>query len=130
MPRRKIVPSALVAVIVAGVATWPAAAGAAPVPGPADRGERFALPSHRVPEHAMRAGSARDLLWRGPVPGPPTWPVDPEPLNRPADPAPPTDEERSGWLLTCFGLVGAGIAAGGAAGLTRRYRIRARQLAV
>ena len=126
MPRRITLPL-VAAVAASAVAASPAAA--APSSAPGDRTDRYVLPKHRVPEQAAPGGHTRDLLWRGPVPSPPTWPVAPEPLPRPAQPGPVEDGDGS-WLLTGVGLVGAGIAAGGAAGIARRYRIRARRLAV
>jgi hypothetical protein len=117
------------AVLAAGAVVAPAASAAAPFTAPGDRGDRYVLPSHRVPENAFGEGYARDLLWRGSVPGPPTWPVDPEPLPRPAEPGLVTHGDGN-WMLAGAGIAGAGIAAGGVVGLARRYRIRARRLAL
>jgi hypothetical protein len=117
------------ALLAAGAVAAPAASAAAPVTAPVDGADRFVLPSHRVPEQAIGGGYTRDLLWRGPVPGPPTWPVDPQPLPRPAEPGLVTHGDGN-WMLAGIGIAGAGIAAGGVAGLARRYRIRARRLAI
>lgn len=120
--------TALAAVVAAGaVAASPAAARS--IDAPVDRADRFELETP-LPKHGPE-GPARDALWRTVLPGPPTWPVDPEPLTPPAASVPAkNDDGGGGWLLTGLGLTGAGIAAGGAAGLARRYRIRARRLAV
>lgn len=127
MPRRIIVPYTLVAVVAAGaVAASPAAAK--PTEGPIDWAERFELQGPPPPKQDRQGGYTRDLLWRPGVPGLPTWPVDPQPLPRPAASIPARDDDDGdgGWLLAGLGVAGAGIAAGGAAGLVRRYRIRAR----
>ena len=117
----------LAAVVAAGaVAASPAAAR--PLDSPVDRGDRFQLETP-LPKHAPQ-GHTQDALWRTVLPGPPTWPVDPEPLTRPAEPIATNDGDGGGWLLAGLGLTGAAIAAGGAGGLARRYRIRARRLAV
>jgi hypothetical protein len=119
---------ALAAVVAAGaVAASPAAARA--TDAPVDRADRFELETP-LPKHGPE-GHTQDALWRTILPGPPTWPVDPEPLPRPTASVPAKgDDDGGGWLLAGLGLTGAGIAAGGAAGLARRYRIRARRLAV
>lgn len=139
MPRRITVSTALAAVVAAGTVTASPADAAVPWRVPPPRADRFVLPTPRVPDHALQGGYSRDLLYRPTVPGhmskptlpgPPTWPVDPEPLTAPAESTPIEDGERAEWVLMGLGLVGAGIAAGGAAGVARRYRIRARRLAV
>ena len=124
MPRLTIVPTAIAAVLVAA-----SPAVAAPVDAPVDRTDRFQLETP-LPKHDLNGPPARDALWRTVLPGPPTWPVDPEPLTGSADATPVADDGTSGWLLAGIGLAGAGIAAGGAAGVARRYRIRARRVAV
>jgi hypothetical protein len=117
----------LAAVVAAGaVAASPAAAR--PLDAPVDRADRFQLETP-LPKHAPQ-GHSRDALWRTVLPGPPTWAVDPEPLGRPAEPVATKDDDGGGWLLAGLGLTGAAIAAGGAGGLARRYRVRARRLAV
>ena len=121
---------ATIAAVAAAGAVASSPAAARPIDPPVDRGDRFDFPMPPLPKHQGQGGYTRDLLFRTVLPGPPTWPVDPEPLTRPADAAPVTDEDRSGWLLAGIGIAGAGIAAGGAAGVARRYRIRARRLAV
>jgi len=122
--------TALAAVLAAGaVAASPAAAAAT------DRADRFELETP-LPKHALK-DHTQDALWRTVLPGPPNFPgppnvpVDLEPLPRPAASVPAKDDDNGGgWLLAGLGVTGAGIAAGGAAGLARRYRIRARRLAV
>ena len=117
----------LAAVVAAGaVAASPAAAR--PLEAPVDRADRFQLETP-LPKHAPQ-GHTQDALWRTVLPGPPTWAVDPEPLTRPAEPVATKHDDGGGWLLAGLGLTGAAIAAGGAGGLARRYRIRARRLAV
>jgi hypothetical protein len=126
--------TALAAVLAAGaVAASPAAAGA--TDAPVDRADRFELETP-LPKHGPE-GHSQDALWRTVLPGPPNFPgppnvpVDLEPLPRPAASVPAKDDDNGGgWLLAGLGVTGAGIAAGGAAGLARRYRIRARRLAV
>ena len=129
MPRRIIVPSALAAVVAAGaVAASPAAAR--PIDAPVHRADRSQVEPPPLPKHGGQGGYTRDLLFRTVLPGPPTWPEDPQPLPHGADAAPVNENDGSGWLLTGIGIAGAGIAAGGAAGVARRYRIRARRLAI
>jgi hypothetical protein len=126
--------TALAAVVAAGaVAASPAAAS--PIDSRVDRADRFELETP-LPKHGPE-GHTQDALWRSVLPGPPNFPgppnvpVDLEPLPRPAASVPVKDDgDGGGWLLAGLGLTGAGIAAGGAAGLARRYRIRARRLAV
>ena len=79
----------------------------------------------------VRAGADQ---WGGPINDPfpyretPPLPADPQPLPAPA-PAVPADDGGSDdgvWLL-----LGAGfVAAGSAAGMAHRYRVRARRVAV
>lgn len=137
MPRRITVPATLAAVVATGAVAASPAVAAAPFRVSPPRTDRFVLPMPRVPDHAGQGGYTRDLLYRHPghmskptLPGPPTWPVDPEPLTAPVDTTPLEDGERSEWVLVGLGLVGAGFAAGGAAGVVRRYRVRARRFAV
>jgi hypothetical protein len=77
-----------------------------------------------------------DTTWGTPAPkiqpGQPTWPVDPQPLSKPAS-AVPADDGGSGdsvWLLLGAGFVTAGIVGGTAAGVARRHRVRARRVPV
>jgi len=62
--------------------------------------------------------------------GQPTRPVQSEPVAMPtkAVPAPETGSDDGVWLVLGIGLAATGIA-GGAAGVARHYRIRARRVA-
>ena len=78
-----------------------------------------------------------DSTWGTPAPkiqpGQPTWPVNPQPLPKPASAVPPADDggsDDSVWLLLGAGFVTAGIVGGSAAGIARRQRVRARRVAV
>jgi len=81
-------------------------------------------------------GSHPETLPKVAVPGQPTWPVDPKPLPRAAVPAevPASDGNGDGgdgvWLILGLGVGGAALIAGGAAGLARHSRVRARRVAV
>jgi hypothetical protein len=63
----------------------------------------------------------------------PTWPEHPTPLSRVAPPAEPSTGSGGGddtWLVLGLGLGGACLVAGGAAGIARHTRVRARRVAV
>jgi hypothetical protein len=64
-------------------------------------------------------------------PGQPAWPVNPQPLPRPASAVPADDggTDDSVWLLVGAGFAAAGIVGGSAAGIARRQRLRARRVA-
>ena len=73
-----------------------------------------------------------DSTWGTPAPkiqpGQPTWPVNPSPLPKPAS-AVPADDGGSDNSLLGAGFVTVGIVGGGAAGIARRHRVRARRVA-
>jgi hypothetical protein len=107
--------------------------------GPADAGSRSQSPTSSLagttdglPKQDLRGERAKDAAHRHLQPGQPSWPVNPQPLPAPTTPAKAsTDVDDDGiWLVLGLGLAGAGIVAGGAAGLTRRVRVRARRVAV
>jgi hypothetical protein len=77
-----------------------------------------------------------DTTWGTPAPkiqpGQPTWPVNPHSLPAPAAIAPADGggSDDTAWILLGAGVVTAGIVGASAAGITRRYRVRARRVAV
>jgi hypothetical protein len=92
------------------------------------------FPYRETPDRIDRFGSPPGTYEQVPKiqPGQPTWPIDPQPLTRPA-PSVPVDDGGSddgAWLLLGGGLAAAGILAGGVAGRARRQRVRARRVAV
>jgi len=69
------------------------------------------------------------------MPGQPVFPTyhDPLPPRSVNTSAPATNDDGSDigvWLLVLSGLAGAGLVGGGAAGITRHTRLRARRVAV
>ncbi len=63
-------------------------------------------------------------------PGQPTWPIDPQPVSRSAPAVPADDGGDDIWLVLAAGVAAASIVGASAAGATRRYRVRARRVAV
>lgn len=135
MSRRTTLQHTLVAALAAGtVAASPALAK------PVDDVDRVDSPTSSLagtssPRQDLRGEHAKDAA-RGAdeqlAPGQPTWPLQPEPVAVPAKAvaAPETGSDDDVWLVLGIGLAGAGILAGGAAGVTRHYRLRARRVAV
>jgi hypothetical protein len=78
-------------------------------------------------EHARDAARSAEPQVQ---PGPATWPMYPTPSVKPAKavPASQTEGDDDVWLLIGIGLAATGIVAGGAAGVTRRHRVRARRV--
>jgi hypothetical protein len=94
-----------------------------------------AFPYRETPDRTDRSGDPAGTTGRyEPAPqiqpGQPTWPVDPQPLPRPASAVPADDggSDESVWLLLGGGFAAAGIVAGSAAGIARRQRVRARRV--
>ncbi len=95
-----------------------------------------AFPYRETPDRTDRSGDPAGTTGRyEPAPkiqpGQPTWPVDPQPLTRPASAVPADDggSDESVWLLLGGGFAAAGMVAGSAAGIARRQRVRARRVA-
>ena len=103
---------------------------------PVDRVDRFdsqtsSLAGTASPRQDLRGEYARDAARTAETqvpPGLPTWPLDPEPIVKPAKALPPAETADDGEVWLFIGLAGAGIGAGLTAGI-RRYRVRARRVA-
>jgi hypothetical protein len=112
-----------------------------PTPHQDLRGEHATdpAPPGSRPHQDLRGEHATDPAPPGSTrfqPGQPTWATHPAPIPRPAaEPASPApasggDDDDNVWLILGIGLAASGIVAGSAAGVARRYRVRARRVAV
>ena len=133
MSRRTTLQHALVATLATGVVF----AGPA-VAKPIDRIDRFGNPDPTpAPHQDLRGEHPTDPAPPGSehfLPGQPTWPTHPAPVPKPdvkpvSQVAPSDDGNDDVWLIVGIGMAAAGIVAGSAAGMTRRYRVRARRVA-
>ena len=106
---------------------------------PADAGSRSQSPTGSLagttdglPKQDLRGERAQDAARTHIQPGQPTWPTHPQPVPTPVAPTKAAaDVDDDGiWIALGIGLAGAGLVAGGAAGLSRRMRVRARRVAV
>ena len=96
------------------------------------------LPAYPTPEaskpYKIKDGRSPDTLdaAKGAAiqPGQPTWPVNPQVLTPPREPAAPSasSDDDGIWLIVGIGL--AGLALAGGAGAARYTRVRARRVAV
>jgi hypothetical protein len=108
-------------------ADTPAAAASKPAPINA-RGTDLRAPDQQAPastpivEQDLRSPDAADV--RSSLPGPPTWPVDPQPI-RPA-PVAPVDDGGTPWPTIGISLAIACLALAGSAGMAGRIRRRSR----
>ena len=137
MTRRSTLQHTLTAAVAASaLATAPALAKPADYPY---ESSTSSLAGTTSPQQDLRSPDARDAAQpkaaeSSVAPGTPTWPVQPEPLTRPVPPAESATGNGGGddsiWLVLGLGLGGAGLLAGGAAGLARHSRVRARRVAV
>jgi hypothetical protein len=131
MSRRTTMKHSLVAAL-AGVALTASTAVAKPI----DRIDRYDNAAPR-PYQDLRGEHATDPAPPGSErfqPGQPTWPTHPVPVPKPdvapvSQVAPSDDGNDDVWLIVGIGMAAAGIVAGSAAGMTRRYRVRARRVA-
>ena len=133
MSRRTTLQHALVATLATGV-VFVAPAVAKPI----DRIDRFGYPEPTpAPHQDLRGEHPTDPAPPGSeqfLPGQPTWPTHPAPVPKPdvkpvSQVAPSDDGNDDVWLIVGIGMAAAGIVAGSAAGMTRRYRVRARRVA-
>jgi len=134
MSRRTTLQHTLVAALATGV-VFAAPAVAKPV----DRIDTFDNPNPApTPHQDLRGEHSTDPAPPGSEqlqPGQPTWPTHPAPIPapaaEPASPAPASGgDDDNVWLIVGIGLAATGIVAGSAAGVARRYRVRARRVAV
>jgi hypothetical protein len=90
-----------------------------------------AFPYRETPDRIDRFGSPNEQAPKI-QPGQPTWPVNPQPLTKPASAVPVDDggSDDGVWLLLGGALVVGGIVGAGVAGMARRQRLRARRVAV
>jgi hypothetical protein len=133
MSHRTTLQHALVAALAAG-----ALVASPAIARPSDRVDRFESPTSSLagtssPGQDLRGEHARDAARAAETqiqPGQPTWPLDPEPIVKPATVAPPaeTGSDDDVWLLIGLGLAATGIGAGAATGVAR-HRVRARRVA-
>ncbi len=146
MIRRTTLKYTLTAVLAAGaVAATPAMAK--PVDGPIDGSNRYESPTSslagttdKTPKQDLRGESALDAAFQATQeaklqPGQPVFPTyhDPLPPRSVNASVPATNDDGSDvgvWLLVLSGIAGAGLVGGGAAGIARRTRVRARRVAV
>jgi hypothetical protein len=131
MSRRTTLQHSLAAAL-AGVALTASTAVARPI----DRVDRFDNVAPQ-PRQDLRGEHATDPAPPGSehfMPGQPTWPTHPAPVPKPSvapvsQVAPSDDGSDDVWLIVGIGIAAAGIVAGSAAGINRRYRVRARRVA-
>lgn len=146
MIRRTSLKYTLTAVLAAGaVAAGPAMAK--PVDGPIDGSSRYDSPTSslagttdKTPKQDFRGERAKDAAFQAAQdaklqPGQPVFPTyhDPLPPRSVNASAPATNDDGSDvgvWLLVLSGIAGAGLVGGGAAGIVRHTRVRARRVAV
>jgi hypothetical protein len=81
---------------------------------------RGAAIHHRQVEASAAAAFAGKSL-----PGAPTWATSPQTLH--SGPTPVSDDDGTPWTTIALGIAGAGLAFGGAAGIARTTRVRARR---
>ena len=133
MPRRTTLQHTLVAALATStLAASPALAKPADVVDRLD-GPTSSLAGTTSPRQDLRGEHAKDTARATGeqfAAGQPTRPVQSEPVAMPtkAVPAPETGSDDGVWLVLGIGLAATGIA-GGAAGVARHYRIRARRVA-
>jgi hypothetical protein len=133
MSRCTTLQHALVAALATGVVFVAPA-----VAEPTDRIDRFDNPNATpAPHQDLRGEHPTDPAPPGSEkfqPGQPTWPTHPAPAPKtaiaPVSPTPAPDDGNDVWLIVGIGVAAAGIVAGSAAGVARRYRVRARRVAV
>jgi hypothetical protein len=120
---------------------------AKPIDGPIDGSNRYesqtgslAGTTDKTPKQDFRGERAKDSAFQVAQeeklqPGQPVFPTyhDPLPPRSLNASAPATNDDGSDvgvWLLVLTGVAGAGLVGGGAAGIARRTRLRARRVAV
>ena len=132
MPRRTILQHTLVAALaVSALAASPALGRPIDPAHPYDSRTSSLAGTASEPRQDLRGEGAKGAGPPAFQPGQPTWPINPEPVSKPAAPAPATDGGGDGsvWLVLGIGLAATGVAAG-TAGVARRSRVRARRVAV
>jgi hypothetical protein len=121
--------------LVAGLAAAALAASPA-LARPVDRVDRFGPVTSQPHQYQdLRGEEAKDAAHAAEQehfrPGQPTWPTHPAPAPKPVKAVPAHSTTSSGdddiWLLLGIGIAATGIVAGGAVGVSRRYRVRARR---
>jgi hypothetical protein len=136
--------TALKHTLAAAVAASALAASPAPAKpidyAPADSGHPSAAPTRSLagtaekPSQDLRGERARDAARApAPHPGQPVFPTNTQPPPAPATPVKPSGDGDDGdgiWVVLGLGLVGTALAAGGAVGVARHVRVRARRVAV
>jgi hypothetical protein len=90
-------------------------------------------PRHpRSPGHPSQAvnapGATVDSATRPALPGPPTWPADPVPLNRASAPAVADNIDGADWTTIGLGITGSLLAVSGLALLSIRRNRRTQRL--
>jgi hypothetical protein len=103
---------------------------------PADSGHRSASPTGSLagtvekPTQDLRGERAQDAARAHIQAGQPTWPANPQPLPAPVTPAKASGDNDGDGIWVVLGLAGTVLVAGGAAGVARHVRVRARRVAV
>jgi hypothetical protein len=118
-------PSSIIRTITTAIAIAALAAPTA-LASPADTSPAVAKAAAAAAQHKqdVRSPDAVDAATRPPLAGPPTWPVNPQPIT-----SAPTAKVADGgngvaWATIGLGIAGSLLAIGGIATLSRRRRLR------